>query len=145
MLETAEMKLTKRDGGFMRVSQFRQCGSPIDGRGRNYINCSGPRRGLLGSNRLNEGNIFEILPAVLDQKVGGGRQRFPMRIGETEIMQIVAAALVKIVGEYRRRLASHSSAGRCFVANFENGWPQTRVRKLIVWEVVSCPAEPERI
>jgi len=29
-----------------------------------------------------------------------------MRIGETEIMQIVAAALVKIVGEYRLRLAS---------------------------------------
>src|SRR6266436_7699528 len=145
MLATAEMKLTKRDVRFMRVSQFRQFGSPIDCRGRNSINCSGPRRGLLGSNRLNEGNIFEIFPAVLDHKVGGGRQRFPMRIGETEIMQIVAAALVKIVGEYRRRLATYSRARGGLLADLQDGWPQTRVCRLIVREVVSGPAKPQWI
>ncbi len=68
-----------------------------------------------------------------------------MRIRKTEIMQIAAAALMKIVGEYGRCLATHSRAGRGLFADLEDGWPQTRVRELIVREVVSGPAEPQRI
>ena len=43
-----------------------------------------------------------------------------MRVRKTEIMQIVTPALMKIVGEYRRRLATHGRAGRGFLANLES-------------------------
>src|SRR6267378_4152512 len=137
MPATVARKLTQREVRFIRVSQFRQFRSSINCRGWNSLDCGGPRRGLFGCNCLNERNILEIFPAVLDHQVCGGRQRFPMRVGKTEIM--------KIVGEYRRRLAAYGRAGRGFLADFEDGWPQTRVCRLIVREVVSGTAEPQWI
>src|SRR5882672_2297665 len=129
----------------MLISRFHRFRSPVDRRGWNSIDCDGPRWVCFGGNRTNKRNIFEIFPAVLDNQVGGGRQSFPTCVRKAEVMQIVPPALMKIVGEYWRRLATYSRAGSGFVANLKDCWPQTRVRDLIVREIVSGAAEPKRI
>jgi len=58
-----------------------------------------------------------------------------MRVRKTEIMQVVAAR----IGENSKRipaaLAAYGRAGRGFLADLQDGWPQTRVCRLIVREV----------